>query len=220
LSEPSARTIDWKLPQLYAILDIELSLARGWEPIQLAHVFFEAGVRFLQVRAKQIGSGEFLTLSRAVVEAAGPFGAHVVINDRADLAVLSHAQGVHVGQDDVPPAQVRRVMPSGLLGLSTHSRDQFEAALLTPATYLAVGPVFGTGTKDTGYDAVGLGFVRWAAARSDRPVVAIGGITADNAPDVLGAGAASVAVISDLLGGDPAARVRRYFNVFKSLGPL
>ncbi len=176
-------------------------------------IFFEAGVRLIQVRSKTLGSGAFLDLSRQVVEAARPHGASVIVNDRPDVAVLAGADGVHVGQDDLPPEAVRRVMATGILGLSTHSREQFDAALATPATYLAVGPVFGTGTKDTGYPAIGLDLVRWTAARSDRPVVAIGGITAENAPDVLAAGAASVAVISDLLAGDPAGRVRRYFPV-------
>jgi thiamine-phosphate pyrophosphorylase len=201
------------LSRLYAILDVELIRASGREPLEFAQALFEAGVRLVQVRAKQVGSGELLELSQAVVVAARRYGATVIVNDRADLAVLAGADGVHVGQDDLTPEAVRRVMPSGVLGLSTHSPAQFEAALLTPATYLAVGPVFGTRTKDTGYAAVGLDFVRWAVERADRPVVAIGGMTADNATDALAAGAASVAVISDLVGGDPAERVRRYFPV-------
>lgn len=176
-------------------------------------MLFDAGVRLLQVRAKHLESRAFLDLSRQVVSAAGPCGAQVVINDRADIAVLAGAHGVHVGQDDLPPAAVRRLMPEGILGVSTHSREQFEAALLTPATYLAVGPVFGTTTKETGYSAIGLDFVRWAASRSNRPIVAIGGITAENAREVLAAGASSVAVISDLVAGEPAERVRRYFQI-------
>jgi thiamine-phosphate pyrophosphorylase len=198
---------------LYAILDDDLTRARGRDSIQLATVFFDAGVRLLQFRAKQLASGALLERSRALVAAARPYGAAIVINDRADIAALAAADGVHVGQDDLSPEEARRIMPAGILGLSTHSPAQFEAALLTPATYVAVGPIFGSTTKDTGYAAVGLEFLRWAAARSDRPVVGIGGITADNAADVFDAGAASVAVISDLLAGDPAERVRRYFNV-------
>jgi thiamine-phosphate pyrophosphorylase len=201
------------IPRLYAILDVETARARDRDPLDLAGIFFTSGVRFLQVRAKTLDSGPLLALSRAVVAAARPHGALVAINDRADIAVLSGADGVHVGQDDLSPEAVRRLMPAGVLGCSTHTRAQFEAALRTPATYLAVGPVYGTSTKNTGYQAVGLEFVRWAAGRSDRPVVAIGGITAENAPEVLAAGAASVAVVSDLLNGDPAERVRRYFPV-------
>jgi len=213
LAEPSGRTGRQNPPTLYAILDVDLARARGHDPLDLASIFFTAGVRFLQIRAKHLDSGPLLRLSRGVVAAGRPREATVVINDRADIGVLAGADGVHVGQDDLSPEAVRRIMPAGILGLSTHSRVQFEAALLTPATYIAVGPVFGTATKDTGYAAVGLEFVRWAAGRSDRPVVGIGGITAENAGQVLEAGATSVAVIGDLLAGDPAERVRRYFPV-------
>jgi thiamine-phosphate pyrophosphorylase len=215
MAEPTAR-IRWTrehFPRLYAILDVELARARGHDPVALASTCFAAGVRLLQIRSKRLESGPLLALSQEVLTAARPHGAAVIINDRADIAVLAGADGVHVGQDDLAPEDVRRVMPSGVVGFSTHSPRQFEAALDTPATYLAVGPVFGTATKDTGYAPVGLELVRWAASRSDRPVVAIGGITAANAGAVLAAGAASVAVISDLLDGDPAERVHRYFPV-------
>lgn len=198
------------LPALYAILDVERTVADGREPLAVALAFFSGGVRLLQVRAKQLGAGALLDLASQVVRAASPYGARVIVNDRADLAVLAGANGVHVGQDDVPPALVRRLHPVGLLGLSTHTVDQVLAALTTPATYIAVGPVFGTSTKDTGYGPVGLDFVRWAARQADRPVVAIGGITLENAPEVVDAGAASVAVISELLRGDPEARARAF----------
>lgn len=202
------------LPFLYAILDVELAQARGRDPLELANILFTSGVRLLQIRAKRLDSGPLLSLARAVVAAARPHGAAVIVNDRADIAVLAGADGVHVGQDDLSPEAVRSLMPAGILGCSTHSRSQFEAALLTPATYLAVGPVYGTTTKDTGYEAVGLDFVRWAARRSDRPVVAIGGITAENAADVLAAGATSVAVISDLIAAeDPASRVHPFLRI-------
>ena len=197
-----------KLPHLYAILDIDLTRAAGRDPSAVASAFFEGGVRLIQIRAKNLPGGELLALSRAVVAEARSVGATVIINDRPDVAVLARADGVHVGQDDLPPAAVRRVMPSGILGLSTHTREQLEAALDTPATYVAVGPVFGTATKDTGYTPVGLEFVRWAAAHSDRPIVAIGGIGLENIREVIAAGAASAAVISELLRGDPGTRAR------------
>jgi thiamine-phosphate pyrophosphorylase len=155
-----------------------------------------------------------------VVAEARPFGAIVLVNDRADLAALSGADGVHVGQDDLRVEDVRRAFPSlGWVGLSTHTPAQIAAAAATPASYVAVGPVFGTSTKDTGYDAVGLALVGEgrravdAAAGAPRPVVAIGGITLERAPAVLAAGADSVAVISDILStGDPEARVRAYLD--------
>jgi thiamine-phosphate pyrophosphorylase len=195
-------------PRLYAILDVEYTSSVGRDPLTVASTFFSAGVRLIQVRSKALGSGALLELSSQVVEAARPHGAIVIVNDRPDIAVLAGAAGVHVGQEDLPPDAVRRVMPDGIVGLSTHTREQFELALATPATYLAVGPVFGTSTKDTGYAAVGLDLLMWAARRSDRPVVAIGGITLDNIAEVFAAGASSAAVISDLVRGDPRERAR------------
>jgi thiamine-phosphate pyrophosphorylase len=154
-----------------------------------------------------------LELSRQVVALAAPFRAAVVVNDRADVAVLAGAAGVHVGQDDLSPAQARAIVgPDALVGVSTHSLDQIAEAARAPVSYIAVGPVFGTATKDTGYDAVGLDLVRRAAAASF-DVVAIGGVTLERVPQVIAAGATSVAVITDLLaGGNPAARTRAFVD--------
>jgi thiamine-phosphate pyrophosphorylase len=137
----------------------------------------------------------------------------VIVNDRVDLAFLSQAAGAHVGQDDVPPRAARAQLgAAAIVGFSTHTIDQIEAAAREPVTYIAVGPVFGTKTKATGYEAVGLGLVRAAVARAGGlPVVAIGGITLERAPEVLATGASAVAVISDLVaGGDPSSRVAAY----------
>jgi thiamine-phosphate pyrophosphorylase len=139
------------------------------------------------------------------------------VNDRADVARLSGAAGVHVGQDDLTPAQARAVIGhDAIVGLSTHTLDQLEEALRESIDYVAVGPVFGTGTKATGYIPIGLEAVRASAARaaaSHVPLVAIGGITRDRSRSVLDAGAQSVAVISDLLAtGDPTARVREFLD--------
>jgi thiamine-phosphate pyrophosphorylase len=147
------------------------------------------------------------------VRAARPYGADVIVNDRADLALLARAAGAHVGQDDLPPAAARRLLgPDATVGYSTHTVAQIDAAAGEPVSYVAVGPVFGTHSKDTGYEPVGLALVAEAARRlRGRPVVAIGGITLERAPEVLAAGASSVAVIADLLtGGDPRARVAAY----------
>ena len=141
----------------------------------------------------------------------------MIVNDRPDVALLSGADGVHVGQDDLSPEQARTVVgPQAIVGLSTHTVAQIQVGVSAPVSYLAIGPVFGTSTKNTGYDAVGLARVRQtaaAAAARQIPVVAIGGITLENAASVIDAGASSVAVISDLLaGGDPEGRVRQYLE--------
>lgn len=159
----------------------------------------------------------FLQLARQMVRLTRAAGARLIINDRTDIAVLADADGVHVGQEDLAPSDVRRLTGDKLIvGLSTHSVDQVRAALLEPVSYIAVGPVFGTQTKDTGYAAVGLGLISAAvelAAPQGLPVVAIGGITRERVAGVWQAGAASAAVITDLIGDDPAARVAEFIEL-------
>lgn len=210
------------LPPLYAIVDAEVAGRHGWGVPDLARACLRGGARLIQVRAKQLGGAALLDLCQRVVSDARAFGATVIVNDRADLAALSGADGVHVGQDDLGVEDVRRVFPGvRLVGLSTHTSGQVRAAALLDASYLAVGPVFGTLTKETGYEAVGLDLVRLGRTALDeasefpaaRPLVAIGGITLERARGVIAAGATSVAVISDLLStGDPEARVRDYLD--------
>jgi thiamine-phosphate pyrophosphorylase len=138
----------------------------------------------------------------------------VIVNDRVDLARLCGAAGVHGGQDDLPPAEARRQLgPVAIVGFSTHTQAQVDAAYREPVSYVAVGPVFGTATKETGYQPVGLAFVRAARARVPAaiPIVAIGGITLDRAPQAIEAGADQVAVIGDLLAtGNPGERTAAY----------
>ena len=201
------------LPGLYAVVDAEVATAHGWPPVDLAAAILAGGATLLQVRAKHLSSAAMLEFSRQVVRLAAPFGAQVIVNDRADLAVLAGAAGVHVGQDDLSPADARAIVGDGaLVGVSTHSSDQISEAATAPVSYIAVGPVFSTSTKNTGYDAVGLDLVRRAAATAI-DVVAIGGVTLERVPALIAAGATSVAVITDLLaGGDPAARTRAFVD--------
>jgi thiamine-phosphate pyrophosphorylase len=158
-----------------------------------------------------------LEAATAIVGRAARTGATVIVNDRADIARLSGAAGVHIGQEDLTPAEVRAVVGAdAIVGLSTHTIDQLDRALGEPIDYVAVGPVFGTDTKATGYEPIGLEAVRAAAVRAaarNVPLVAIGGITRSRSRSVLDAGAHAVAVISDLVtGGDPAARVREFLD--------
>jgi thiamine-phosphate pyrophosphorylase len=201
------------LPPLQAIVDVELAQRAGWAPLDLARAYLDGGARFLQIRAKTLASGPFLDLCDSIVAEARAANARVIVNDRVDLARLSGASGTHVGQDDLPVADARAVLGAdAIIGYSTHGVGQVRASLTMPATYTAVGPVFGTRSKDTGYDAVGLALVTAANTLcAGRPLVAIGGITLEMAPRVIAAGATCVAVISDLLvDGAPAARVRAY----------
>ncbi len=152
---------------LHAIVDADAAARAGWRPGDLAAAYLEGGARVLQVRAKRLQSGDLLALCDAVVAAAAPFGASVIVNDRADVALLSGAAGVHVGQEDLPPAQARAVVGAGaIVGFSTHTLAQVDAALPEPVSYIAIGPVFGTTTKDTGYAPVGL---RWSGRPRSAP---------------------------------------------------
>jgi thiamine-phosphate pyrophosphorylase len=204
------------LPRLYAVIDADVAAAHGWTVIDLARACLDGGAACLQLRAKFRSLQWTLDAADAIVTMAAG-AAIVIVNDRADVARLSGASGVHLGQDDLSPADARRVTGAqGCIGLSTHTPVQVDAAILEPIDYFAVGPVYRTATKDTGYEAVGHDLIRYAAERARAregdplPVVAIGGITLDRAADAIAAGASSVAVISDLLvGGNPAGRVKR-----------
>jgi thiamine-phosphate pyrophosphorylase len=210
-------TADGAFPPLAAILDADTASRAGWRLLDLAGAYLKGGARLLQVRAKGASGASFLEAASAIVALAHREGGLVIVNDRADIARLSGADGVHVGQDDLALAMVRAIVgDDAIVGLSTHTPEQLDAACRAPAgpSYVAIGPVFSTATKQTGLDALGLDAVRAAAAVTRArglPLVAIGGITLDRAADVIRAGAASVAVISDLLStGDPEARVRAY----------
>jgi thiamine-phosphate pyrophosphorylase len=222
------------LSPLMAIVDADLAARLGWTMTGLAAAYLSGGATLLQLRAKQASSGWLLDTATTIVSLAHRASATVIVNDRADIARLSGADGVHVGQEDLGPLLVRRIfgpgdidagpgdpgdIPAGveaIVGLSTHTPEQLEAALDAPVSYIAIGPVFGTETKTTGYASVGLEAVRRAASRTRArglPLVAIGGVTLETAPEIIRAGATTVAVISDLVaGGDPAARVRAYLS--------
>jgi thiamine-phosphate pyrophosphorylase len=210
------------LPRLYAILDAELTASRGLDPLDLLDRWLEAGVRLVQLRAKTMPGRDLLALADAVAKRARAAGATFIVNDRADVARLAGADGVHLGQEDLRPADVRRFLPDdAIVGLSTHNDSQVQAALDEPISYLAIGPVFATESKARPDPVVGLDGVRRAAALARTcgvPVVAIGGITADRAPLVLDAGATSLAVLGDLLDGDPAARVRAHLRLDQEQG--
>jgi len=202
---------------LYVICDAEVCARMGWSLADFAAACLDAGATLFQIRAKTASAVALLDATEAVLRRAEPFRAKVIVNDRADVARVAGAHGVHVGQDDLPPAAVRAVAgPDTIVGLSTHTSDQIVAAVGEPVSYLAIGPVFGTGTKDTGYAAVGTARVREAAERAHaagKPVVAIGGITVDNTAEVIEAGADAVAVITGLLtSGDPGRTARAYLE--------
>jgi thiamine-phosphate pyrophosphorylase len=189
------------LPRLYAIAD-----AAFGNPVILARELFDGGARLVQIRNKHASAREFLDQVIAVLEFA-PQDSRVIVNDRADVALLSGAGGVHLGQTDLPPQAIRKILPaSQILGYSTHNLRQAVEAERMRVDYIAAGPVFPTSTKADADPVIGLNGLREICSRASCPVVAIGGISMQNARDVFACGAVSVALISDLLKSSDVAR--------------
>jgi thiamine-phosphate pyrophosphorylase len=186
------------LPPVYPILD---SGAGPWPVLGLpaaVAALLEGGARILQIRHKGHWGRAILAQAREAVALCRRAGAVPIIDDRADIAALLGA-GLHVGQDDLPPPDARRIVgENALLGFSTHNPDQLRGAAADPVDYLALGPVFATASKKDPDPVVGIDMLRACRALTAKPLVAIGGITRANAGAVLAAGADSVAVIGDL----------------------
>ena len=192
-------------PFAYPIVDA--GRLHGRDPAFVVDSLARAGARLIQLRVKGLSDRRWLAMAGAALAAARASGAYLVVNDRADIARIAGADGLHVGQDDVAGTDARAVVgPGVLLGVSTHNLDQLAAAATEAVDYLAIGPVFPTRTKDNPDPVVGLEMVRRARAATTRPLVAIGGITRANARSVVEAGADGVAVISDLLDAPDLAR--------------
>lgn len=198
---------------LYVIADGGVLRSRHLEFREYADSLLHAGVTLLQYRDKDAAPQTILRNAAEILKTFTGTDASLIMNDRADLAVLAGWNGVHVGQDDLPPADARTVMGAGkIIGLSTHTEAQVIAANAGVADYVAVGPVFATGTKPDAEAVVGLEGVRRARALTRKPLVAIGGITRENARSVIDAGADSVAVISGLfVPGETVEKVARDF---------
>jgi thiamine-phosphate pyrophosphorylase len=198
-------------PSLYAILDRSLLTASS---VEFAGSLAQAGVELVQLRDKTAG-GKLYAEVKELVEALAPRSVRLIVNDRADIAAMAGAAGVHVGQDDLPVEEARTICGrSRWVGVSTHNLKQLREADASSADYIAVGPIFRTTTKENPDPVVGIEFLREARQRTRKPLVAIGGITIESAADVFRAGADSVAVIRDLLSApDPAARASEYLAI-------
>lgn len=200
------------LPRLYVILDAALLTVPETE---CARKLASAGVRLLQYRNKRASARELFESSKKLISLLAPLKVSVVVNDRADVAALAGADGVHVGQEDLDVEKARQVVGTKkLVGTSTHNLKQFQRAAASSADYIAVGPIFATGTKSNPDPVVGTEFIRKVRLLTDKPIVAIGGITLERAPGIIKSGADSVAVISDILGApEPWRRARQYIDL-------
>jgi thiamine-phosphate pyrophosphorylase len=185
---------------------------------ECAEKLADAGVRWLQYRSKGESARGLLEQTKRLSSLLVPRGVTFIVNDRADVAAAGEASGVHVGQEDLGAEAARAVIGAEkLLGVSTHNLDQFNDAARTSADYVAIGPVFPTSTKANPDPAVGIEFIRRVRPLTDKPIVAIGGITLGRAVEIIEAGADSVAVISDiLLAPDPGERARRYIDLLEA----
>ena len=194
-----------KLPPLYPILDSALLESRDCSLEVAAAAILEAGSRIIQIRHKGHWPRSVFDQACQVKRLCEQAGATLIVNDRADIALLLGA-GLHVGQDDIPPAAARRLIGAGaILGYSTHNAEQLDAAAGEPASYLALGPMFPTQSKLNPDPVVGVDRLRAWRRLASKPLVAIGGITRLNARSVLDAGACSVAIIGDLFPADCSA---------------
>lgn len=185
------------LPPLYAILDPEQTGGRAAEAALAG--LLDGGATLLQLRAKALAARDFLELARAARAASRERGCRLIVNDRVDIALACGADGVHLGQDDLPLSAARKLMGSKIVGISTHDVEQAREAERGGADYIGFGPLFGTTTKNTGYSARGLERLAEIRAAVRLPIVAIGGITEENVAPVWRAGADSAAIISDIL---------------------
>lgn len=202
--------LDFKLPKLYAITDARLSgLSHAEQVARLS----DGGARLVQLREKHLSPREFYAAAEEALRVARARGVRLVVNDRADIALALGADGVHLGQDDLHPADARRLLgEQAIIGFSTHTVAQAIEAARWPVDYIAIGPIFQTKTKENPEAVVGLeGLARVRASVGRLPLVAIGGITRATARPTLAAGADSLAVISALINvsGDPSEIARR-----------
>ena len=204
-------------PPLYAIIDSALLKT---SELSFAEMMAESGVELLQYRNKRATSRELFDVSRTIsarLARSSASRANVVrfiMNDRADIALLAKANGVHVGQFDLGVEDARAIVgPDAWVGVSTHSLEQIDAADKTSADYIAFGPVFPTHSKENPDPVVGLDLLREARKHTRKPLVAIGGITLERAADIFRAGADSLAVARDLIASsDPRERVREFLS--------
>jgi len=197
------------LPRLYAIADASFG-----DPVEIARTLIRGGARLIQVRNKNAGVRVLLEQVERIL-AIAPSDVRIIVNDRIDVALLSGAAGVHVGQTDLHPGAARKILGTDrIVGFSTHNLDQAREADQLEVDYIAVGPIFRTLTKANPDPVIGLEGLRAIASAAHRPIVAIGGITLEKASSVLEAGAHTIAVVRDLLDcPDVEARTRKWMEV-------
>jgi thiamine-phosphate pyrophosphorylase len=203
--------LKFTLPKIYPITDRSIS---GLSHLEQVRRLIDGGATMIQLRDKDAAAGEFYAHAMEAIAYARARDVKIIVNDRVDIALATCADGVHLGQDDLPPSEARKLLgPDAIIGFSTHTVEHAKAALDLPVDYVAIGPVFSTSTKDDPDPVVGLEGLRAVRSELDSfPLVAIGGIDRSNAGSVLDAGAESLAIISALITepGEITARMRSF----------
>ena len=207
-------TLNLELPKIYPITDSHLSKISHIEQVEK---LIEAGARFIQLREKYASSRAFYESAESVLKIARKFNVKIIINDRVDIALALKADGVHLGQDDLSPSEARKILgEKAIIGFSTHNVEQAIAAVRMPIDYLAIGPIFSKKTKENPEAIVGLENLRKVRdATGIIPLVAIGGINAENLPEVYNSGANSAAIVSSLI--SDAEKIGANFKYLSSL---
>lgn len=205
------------LPKIYPITDVGLAKLSHVEQVEK---LLEGGAEIIQLREKYASPNDFYASAKKALNVARRHNVKIIINDRVDIALAIKADGIHLGQDDLPPEYARKILgEKAVIGFSTHNIEQAVSAVKLPINYLAIGPVFATKTKEKPDEVVSIeGVEKVRAAIGDFPLVAIGGINLENFRDVLSAGADSVAIISDLLydAEKTTERMRMFINSCKT----
>jgi len=207
--------LSFQLPKLYPITDRRLS---GLSHAEQVRRLSAGGATFIQLREKHLDAREFYEEAKAALDVARERGVRLIINDRVDIALALEADGVHLGQDDLPPEAARRILgKEAIIGFSTHNIEQAKRAVLLPVDYIAIGPVFATASKENPDPALGLEAIKSVRAIVHTPLVAIGGITVETAPNLLAAKVDSVAAIGSLLNESHKItdRTREFFSILQ-----
>lgn len=192
---------DFKLPPIYGITYSRVSCNRS--NIEVVKEMIKAGIKLIQYREKDLSIKERFNECLKIRELTKEAGVFFIVNDHIDIALLVDADGVHIGQDDIPISKVREIVGDNMIiGLSTHSPDQAKLAVIEGADYIGVGPIFATQTKVNVCDPVGFSYLEWVNENIDIPWVAIGGIKEHNIDEILKRGAKSIALVSEITGNE------------------
>lgn len=182
---------------MYPILDSAFSA----DLLGDAKEAIRAGIEMIQIRAKNLTKARILEIVEQLEPICSDNNTTLIVNDHADIVLVSRASGVHLGQEDFPVLECRRILPERIIGISTHNKEQFSAAVNLPVDYIAVGPVYETSTKHGQYEALGASYIRAIRPLTRVPIVCIGGIRKGNIAELLDAGANGIAMISELYRG-------------------